>query len=198
MTAVDQLSLWDLIEWRASLTPQALFAVDEDDRELSFQRYRDACLRAAAALQATGVGTDTPVAWMLPTRMEALVLAGGLARLGVVQIPLVPILRQREVGFILAQTGARHLVVPGMWRGFDYPAMAAVAVRDQRADVEVIVADPTCRPASRAGWSRGWRPRPTRSGGCSTRPEPRPTRKAPDTPMGRSAPSPTDSTPGSR
>jgi len=142
MTAVDQLSLWELIEWRAGVTPEGLFAVDEDGGELSFRSYRAACLEVAAGLQARGVTSDTPVAWMLPTRTEALVLAGGLARLGALQIPLVPILRRREVGFILAQTRARHFVVPGVWRGFDYPAMAAVAATDTRTDVEVIVADP--------------------------------------------------------
>jgi len=153
MTAVDQLPLWELIEWRAAATPAALAAVDEDGGELDFQGYRDACLRVAAGLQARGVGSGTPVAWMLPTRTEALVLAGGLARLGAVQVPLIPILRQREVGFILAQTGARHLVVPGVWRGFDYPAMAAAAVGD--LPLEVIVADPDLpvgEPAELVPW----------------------------------------------
>ena len=167
MIAVDQLSLWDLIEWRAGLTPEGLFAVDEDGRELHFGSYRDACLRVAAALQARGVGAESPVAWMLPTRMEALVLAGGLARLGAVQIPLVPILRQREVGFILAQTGARHFVVPGTWRGFDYPGLAALVIAELTArgeptaeraargepdaPVEVIVADPDLPAGDPAG-----------------------------------------------
>jgi len=156
VTGVDQLPLWELIEWRAAATPQSLVAVDEDGRELHSRAYRDACLRVAAALAARGVGPDTPVAWMLPTRTEALVLAGGLARLAAVQVPLVPILRQREVGFILAQTGARHLVVPGPWRGFDYPAMAAAATRELPDPVEVIVADrdlPEGDPAGLAPWA---------------------------------------------
>ena len=61
---------------------------------------------------------------MLPTWIEALVAAGALARLGAVQVPLLPILREREIGFILRQSGAVHLVVPGVWRGVDYPALA--------------------------------------------------------------------------
>ncbi len=153
MTAVDQLPLWELIEWRAAATPAALAAVDEDGGQLDFQGYRDACLRVAAGLQARGVGRGTPVAWMLPTRTEALVLAGGLARLGAVQVPLIPILRQREVGFILAQTGARHLVVPGVWRGFDYPAMAAAAAGVLPVDVMVADRDlPVGDPAGLVPW----------------------------------------------
>jgi cyclohexanecarboxylate-CoA ligase len=153
MTAVDRLPLWELIEWRAAATPAALAAVDEDGGELDFQGYRDACLRVAAGLQARGVGRGTPVAWMLPTRSEALVLAGGLARLGAVQVPLIPILRQREVGFILVQTGARHLVVPGVWRGFDYPAMAAAAAGVLPVDVMVADRDlPVGDPAGLVPW----------------------------------------------
>ena len=65
-----------------------------------------------------------PVAWQLPTTLEALVLCGALARLGAVQVPILPILRAREVGFAVRQTGARRLFVPGTFRGFDHAAMA--------------------------------------------------------------------------
>ena len=41
------------------------------------------------------------------------------------QNPILPICREREVGFMTRQTGRALLVVPGEWRGFDYPAMAA-------------------------------------------------------------------------
>jgi acyl-CoA synthetase (AMP-forming)/AMP-acid ligase II len=52
------------------------------------------------------------------------VLVAALARLGAVQNPVLPFLRAREVGFIARQSGARHLVVPSVFRGFDYGAMA--------------------------------------------------------------------------
>ena len=37
---------------------------------------------------------------------------------------MLPIYRQREVGFITKQAGSRLLVVPGAWRNFDYEQMA--------------------------------------------------------------------------
>ena len=67
--------------------------------------------------------------------------AGALARLGAVQVPLLPILRERELGFILRQSRAVHLIVPGVWRGFDYPALAAAVV--DGIDVSVTVVDRT-------------------------------------------------------
>jgi cyclohexanecarboxylate-CoA ligase len=135
LAAADLLegrSLWELVERRADATPEALFAVDEEGRRMTFREYRAACERVAAGLNAEeGIGPDAAVSWMLPTGLESMVLAGALCRLGAVQNPMLPIYRQRETRFIAAQTGARLLVVPSTWRGFDYAAMA----REVAADV---------------------------------------------------------------
>ncbi|MGZ6926270.1 MAG: AMP-binding protein [Acidimicrobiia bacterium] len=133
-------SLWDLIEQRAADTPDAPFVRDEDGRTLTFAEYRDASERAAAALHARGIGEGDVVSWQLPTWIESMVLVGGLARLGAVQNPILPIYREREVGFVVRQAGSKLLVVPGVWRGFDYGAMA----REIAADVpglEVLLID---------------------------------------------------------
>ncbi len=140
-TRPDQLPLWHLVEARAALRPHDLLAVDSDGRRMTFGEYHTACLAAAAALQLRGVRRETRVAWMLPTRLEALVLASALARLGAVQIPLIPILRDREVAFILAQTRAELLVCPGPWRGYDYPALAHRVIESVPQSVALIVAD---------------------------------------------------------
>ena len=79
--------LWELVEQRAALTPDARFAVDESDRELSFSAYRDAALRCAAGLARLGVAPGCAVSWMLPTWLESLVLVAALSRLGAVQNP---------------------------------------------------------------------------------------------------------------
>jgi len=117
-------SLWDLIQQRAADTPDAFFVKDEDGRTLTFAEYRDASERAAAALHERGIGEGDVVSWQLPTWIESMVLVGGLARLGAVQNPILPIYRDREVGFVVKEAGAKLLVVPGQWRGFDFGAMA--------------------------------------------------------------------------
>ncbi len=123
--------LWPLLEARAAATPSALFALDEHGRTLSFAEYRDATLRCAAGLAALGIARDVPVSWQLPTRIDALILTAALARLGAVQNPILPILREREVGFITRQIGARHLFVPRVFRGFDFEAMAKQVAAQQ-------------------------------------------------------------------
>ncbi len=117
-------SLWDLLEQRVADTPDARFVVDEHGRTLTFAEYRDASERAAAALHARGIGEGDVVSWQLPTWIEAMVLVGALARLGAVQNPILPIYREREVGFVVRESGAKLLVVPSVWRDFDFGAMA--------------------------------------------------------------------------
>jgi acyl-CoA synthetase (AMP-forming)/AMP-acid ligase II len=147
---IEAGSLWELIEGRAAATPHALFAVDEADRELDFAGYRAAALRVAAALQARGIGPDSVVTWVLPTHVEAMVLAAALSRLGAIQNPVLPIYREREVGFVTRQTDARLLVVPPFWRGFDYPAMAR-QLGSERGDLDVLVVDGELPEADPAG-----------------------------------------------
>lgn len=116
--------LWNLVEARARATPDALCCLDESGRSLSFAGFRDAAIRAAAGLRDLGVGDGYPVTWILPTRIVSLVLFAALARLSALQNPIIPIYRKREVDFITRQTGARMIIVPRTFRGFDYEAMA--------------------------------------------------------------------------
>jgi acyl-CoA synthetase (AMP-forming)/AMP-acid ligase II len=124
VSSIEGRTLWELVERRAAATPDMRFGLDEEGRTLTFAQYKDAAERAAAGLMTRGVGEGVNVSWELPTWLESMVLVGALARLGAVQNPMLPIYRAREVGFITRQTGARLLVVPSVWRGFDYEAMA--------------------------------------------------------------------------
>ncbi|MFF9900418.1 class I adenylate-forming enzyme family protein [Streptomyces longispororuber] len=122
-------TLWELIDRRAALTPGAPVLIQAaadpaDDRTLTFGGLRERCERVAAGLYERGVRPGTVVAWQLPTRIETAVLSFALARLGAVQSPLIPSLREREVGFALRTSQAEFFAVPGVWRGFDHTAMA--------------------------------------------------------------------------
>src|SRR5581483_1480213 len=130
-------SLWELIERRADATPDAPMVVDETRQNLTFANYRDAAERLAAGLREQGVREGTVVTWILPTTNEAFVLVGALARLGAVQNPVLPIYREREVGFIAEQCKPSLLIVPHVYREFDFEAMATKIVGEER----VLVAD---------------------------------------------------------
>jgi acyl-CoA synthetase (AMP-forming)/AMP-acid ligase II len=145
--------MWELVERRAEATPDALMAIDDTGTTMTFAEYRDAAARAAAGLQAMGIAEGDVVSWQLPTWLQSLVLVAGLSRLGAIQNPMLPIYRQREVGFITRQADSKLLVVPGTWRGFDYEDMGRSIAADQPG-LEVLVvnralpdADPSALPA---------------------------------------------------
>jgi len=137
---IEAATLWHLIEARAQATPERRMAVDQAGRELDFAGYRDAALRAARGLHALGVGPESVVAWMLPTRLETLILVGALARLDAIQIPILPIFRQRELRFIVGQCRPRLMVTPSVWRGFDYAEMAR-EIAAEHPDLTPLVLD---------------------------------------------------------
>ena len=64
------------------------------------------------------------VSWQIPTALEALVLLAACARLGAVQNPIIPVLREREVALICEQVKPALIVVPEVWRGFRHGDMA--------------------------------------------------------------------------
>ncbi len=132
-------NLWELTTKRADATPDAVMTVDEQGRSVTYGVFRSDVERAAAGLAAEhGIGAGDVVSWMLPTWHESLVLAVALARLGAVQNPIIPIYRDREVGFVTNQAGTKLLIVPGEWRGFDYVAMAERIKEANQSDMAVL------------------------------------------------------------
>jgi len=153
-TQFAERTVWDLIARRATDTPDGVMAIDEQRRSLTFAQYRQRCEQVAAGLQTLGVTTETHVSWQLPTCLDALVLFGALTRLQAVQIPLVPLYRDRELSFVLRQTKSRFVVVPGTWRGYDYAAMAQRVARGLTGPITTLISDdglPQGDPASLAG-----------------------------------------------
>lgn len=137
---IESTSLWQLIEERAALSPDDRFAVDAKDREITFGDYRESALRTANGLAALGVGPGQTVSWMLPTRFESMILVAALARLGVIQNPILPIYRTREVRFIANQCKPTLLITPPESRGFDYPRMAE-EIKAEHDGMNTLVVD---------------------------------------------------------
>jgi acyl-CoA synthetase (AMP-forming)/AMP-acid ligase II len=144
MAQVDGGSLWELVERRAAASPDQLAAVDEDGRSLTWAETKAAAERAAAGLHRMGIGAGDVVSWQLPTWLESKLLVLALARLGAIQNPMLPIYREREVGFVVRQASSKLLVVPSEWSGFDFEEMARSIATQVDADggsLQVLVAD---------------------------------------------------------
>ena len=133
-------TLWELLERRVAETPDARLAVDERGDSLTFAELKDRSERAAAGLAAMGIGEGDVVSWQLPSWLESIVLVGALSRLGAVQNPILPIYREREVGFIARQAKSKILFVPSNFRGFDFAAMANGIAADVKG-LRVMICD---------------------------------------------------------
>jgi acyl-CoA synthetase (AMP-forming)/AMP-acid ligase II len=118
-----------LLAARADATPGARMVADEKDNHHTFGRIAVESERVAAGLLACGIKPGDVVSWQLPNGIETITLTLALARLGVVQNPLVMMLREREVGFICRQARSRWLLVPPAFRGTDHRAMADSVAR---------------------------------------------------------------------
>ncbi|WP_038208128.1 cyclohexanecarboxylate-CoA ligase [Xenophilus azovorans] len=102
----------------------ALRAEGGEDRRFTYRELAAMADRVAVGLHRLGVRRGDVVAMQLPNgwRFTALYLA--CSRIGAVLNPLMPIFRERELGFMLRHGEARVLVVPKVFRGFDHEAMA--------------------------------------------------------------------------
>jgi acyl-CoA synthetase (AMP-forming)/AMP-acid ligase II len=142
----DGRTFWTLIADAARRKPDRPILADDHGRSLTTRQLHDAACATAAAFAERGIGAGTVVSWQLPTTLETTVVIAALARLGAVQNPIIPILREHEVGFITGQLATEFLVVPELWRGFDHGGLAR-ALSFERG-FEVITVDLTTPPVA--------------------------------------------------
>ena len=95
-----------------------------------------------AALGALGVARHDVVTIDLPNWWESLVAVHATLRLGAVANPVIPIYREREVGFILRQARPKVVVVPHRFRGVDYVEMVRELLGPSDRSTRVVVARP--------------------------------------------------------
>lgn len=91
-------------------------AVIDGDRELTFAQVADRARRLGNALLAHGLEQGDRVAILLGNRAEYIEVAAGIAMAGLVMVPLNPRLTSAECGYIMADSGARLVVVDAALR----------------------------------------------------------------------------------
>jgi cyclohexanecarboxylate-CoA ligase len=147
------MTFWKLVNDAAAAAPGRVVLADDYGRSLTAVGLRDAAERVAAGLR---VGPGMIVSWQLPTTIEAVVLMAALSRAGAVQNPIIPVLREREVGLITKTVGTELFITAQSWRGFGHAAMARdlgleVVSLDLEADVgaalRLPMGDPSVLPA---------------------------------------------------
>ncbi|MCF8568778.1 AMP-binding protein [Gordonia sp. HY002] len=154
----EATSVWSLLTDRVEQTPTAVALIDEHNRQETFTDVSDAAERTAAGLLALGVEPGSVVSWQLPTSIDAIVMSLALSRLGVVQNPIIPLYRGREVTAMVEQCASRWLITVGEFRGFDHARMADEVRASVPGSLRTLVltgglpqGDPTLLPPVRSG-----------------------------------------------
>jgi len=155
----DQIDTWtsaglwvdrvitDHLDEAVARTPDKVAFVDAR-RQVTYRELAAEVDRCALGLLELGVAPGDVVSFQLPNWIECVVVHFAATRIGAVSNPLIPIYREREVGFMMGLAESKVLVVPHRFRGFDYPGMVA-GLRDQLPALEhVLVVD---APADEAG-----------------------------------------------
>ena len=109
MPVNDSTLLHELVANSARRTPSAI-ALTDGDRHVSYESLLEAIERFAAGLVQAGIGRGERVGIYLEKRVETVVASFGVAAAGAVFVPINPVLKAEQVGFILADCDVRLLV----------------------------------------------------------------------------------------
>ncbi len=106
-------TIWGLLAQRATASPEATLVIDGlSGQRLSCGEVLRAAEQLAAALLAQGVQPGSVLTWQMPTGLSAFVLPLALARLGVVQNPVISLYGPAEVGAVLRRQQPQFYLVP--------------------------------------------------------------------------------------
>ena len=106
---------------------------------LTYRELHERSLRLAAGLRARGVVPGDRVAVQLPNWTEFAVIAVAIARLGAVMVPIMPIYRRDEVGYVLDDAGVSVAVTASVFKDFDYLGMYRALQAERPALHSVVV-----------------------------------------------------------
>ena len=104
----------------------ALTAVQAESGATTRFTYRELATmadRVAVGLARLGIGRNDIVACQLPNWWQFTVVYLACSRIGAVMNPLMHIFRERELSFMLKHGEAKVLIVPKLFRGFDFEQM---------------------------------------------------------------------------
>ncbi|MBI2749560.1 MAG: cyclohexanecarboxylate-CoA ligase [Burkholderiales bacterium] len=119
----------------------ALTAVQAESGAVKRFTYRELAAmadRVAVGLTRLGVGKNDIVACQLPNWWQFTVTYLACSRIGAVMNPLMHIFRERELSFMLKHGEAKVVIVPKLFRGFDFEAMVT-ALRPTLPDLQHVV-----------------------------------------------------------
>lgn len=121
-------SLWpnrtilDYLKDAIAKDPDKLAIVDKKSR-YTYGELGRLVDRVAFGLLELGLGKGDVISIQLPNWNEFIILHYAITRIGAITNPLIPIYRDREIGYMVDMAESKMIVIPDDFRGFDYPSM---------------------------------------------------------------------------
>ncbi len=133
-------TITDFLDEAAAAAPDQLAFVDSR-RSITYAALKAEVDRCAWGMLAMGIRPGDVVSFQLPNWIEFIVVNYAATRIGAISNPLIPIYREREVGFMVGLAESRLIVVPSTFRSFDHAAMVESLRKDWPALQRVLVVD---------------------------------------------------------
>ncbi|MCO0599944.1 AMP-binding protein [Peribacillus butanolivorans] len=102
--------------------PDKIAIIDKKSR-FTYKELGKLVDRIALGLLNIGLGKGDVISFQLPNWNEFIILHYAVTRIGAISNPLIPIYRDREIGYMVEMAESKMIVVPDSFRGFYYPAM---------------------------------------------------------------------------
>lgn len=132
-------SFYGLVAERARTHGDSPFMVDASTT-LTYAEFAERVLRLAVGFRRAGLLRGERIGVQLPNWVEFPLVAAAASRLGAIVVPIMPIYRGDEVGYVLQHSGAAVAVTCGAFRGFDHAGMFAGLASGTPALRQVFVA----------------------------------------------------------
>src|ERR1700729_3326084 len=130
----------DLLVRRVKENPDKVFATD-GTRSLTFRELFDAGQRLAVGLHRRGLRRGDKAGVELPNWVEFIEVLTALSRLGVIMVPIMPIYRREDVGYVLSNAGVTAVFTPAEFSKFDYLDMY-LGLRQEHPGLTIVVTRP--------------------------------------------------------
>lgn len=109
-TRINRVAVGDIIRRPAALHPEKV-ALIEGDRRITFRELDQRCNQFAHYLRVQGLKQGEAVAALCGNSIDLIVAAYGIARAGMVWVPMNVLLKREQIDYILEQVEARLLII---------------------------------------------------------------------------------------
>ena len=131
-------TLADALARAAQSEPDRILMIEGEVRLTAARLLERATALAYAMIARMPVGSV--VSFMFPNWHESAEIYLGATLAGMVVNPILPSLRDHDLGFTLRDVESRMIFIPAQFRGHDYAAMLSRVVRNLETPPEVVVA----------------------------------------------------------